>query len=125
MPTYKGSCHCGDVRFEIVKSKPIELFIDCNCSICTKKGILHCPVQNDELTLTADDGVVALYQFGTGDARHQFCSKCGIHVFGRPRNHPERYTVNARCLDDFGALREMVTMLPFDGHNHPKDNSGG
>ena len=121
MPTYKGGCHCGDIRFEIVKSEALNRWIDCNCSICTKKGILHCPVQDDEFNLTADDSAITLYQFGTSDARHQFCSKCGIHVFGRPRNHPERYTVNARCLDDYEALRIEVPVVPFNGQNHPKD----
>ena len=121
MPTYKGGCHCGDIRFEIKKSEPIERLIDCNCSICVKKGILHCPVQDDEFHLTARDGAVVLYQFGSGDARHQFCAKCGIHVFGRPRNHPERHTVNARCLDNFETLRTVVVIVPFDGINHPKD----
>jgi hypothetical protein len=124
MPTYKGSCHCGDIRFEIVKPLGIERLIDCDCSICTKKGIVHCPVEVEEFTLTKGGDAVALYQFGSGDARHQFCPRCGIHVFGRPRNHPERYTANARCLDDFDTIRAETGIVPFDGRNHPKDNGG-
>ena len=125
MPNYTGGCHCGEIRFEIVKSEPIDRWIDCDCSICAKKGILHCPVQVDEFRLTAKPEAVALYQFGSGDARHQFCAKCGIHVFGRPRNHPERYTVNARCLDDFATLRQAIVIVLFNGQNHPKDAERG
>ena len=121
MPIYKGSCHCGDVRFEVTKAEPIDRLIDCNCSICAKKGILHCPVQVEDFRLLSDEGTVALYQFGSGDARHQFCPRCGIHVFGRPRNHPERYTVNARCLDDYESVAANATLVPFNGQDHPKD----
>ena len=124
MPTYQGSCHCGAIRFEVIKAEPIDRLLDCDCSICTKKGILHCAVEDDELRLIAGEGRLSLYQFGSGDAEHRFCGNCGIHVFGRPRNHPERYTVNARCLDDFEAVRAAVTSVRFDGQSHPKDRDG-
>lgn len=35
---YKGSCHCGAVAFEV--EGEIGQVIDCNCSICSRKG--HC-----------------------------------------------------------------------------------
>ena len=38
MPRYQGGCHCGRVRFEI--DVEIGTIIDCNCSICAKKGFL-------------------------------------------------------------------------------------
>ena len=124
MPTYQGGCHCAAVRFEIVKPAPIDRLVDCNCSICTKKGILHCPVEDDEFRLISGDGAIALYQFGSGAAEHRFCGHCGIHVFGRPRNEPDRYTVNARCLDDFVAVRAGAEIVPFNGQEHPKDSIG-
>ena len=105
MPTYRGGCHCGAVRFEVSKDKPANRLIDCNCSICTKKGILHVSVENSEFQLLSGRISLSLYRFGSETARHEFCGKCGIHVFGRPRLHPERMTVNARCLDDFEAIR--------------------
>ncbi len=121
MPTYKGSCHCGDIQFEVVREQPIDRLLECNCSICTKKGIVHTPAEDQELRITAGAGKLALYQFGSGDARHQFCPRCGIHVFGRPRNNPHRNTVNARCLDAYADLRGALTVLQFDGQNHPMD----
>ena len=45
MYTYKGSCHCGLVQFEVRKETPIDTLIECNCSICTKKGILQALLQ--------------------------------------------------------------------------------
>ncbi|MCW9017038.1 MAG: hypothetical protein OQJ89_08750, partial [Kangiellaceae bacterium] len=38
--TFKGSCHCGAVQFEIRAPDEIEVE-DCNCSICSKAGFLH------------------------------------------------------------------------------------
>ena len=43
MNVYKGSCHCGEITFEVRREKPIEVLIDCNCSICSKKGLVHNP----------------------------------------------------------------------------------
>ena len=119
MSTYHGSCHCGAVQFEI--DTDVSTLIDCDCSICTKKGIVHIAVEDGDLQILSGNENLALYQFGSNDASHWFCRHCGIHTFGRPRNHPERYTVNARCLDDFNALRQKARLRHFDGQNHPKD----
>jgi len=37
--TYEGGCHCGRVRFRVTAD--LDRVTDCNCSMCTKKGILH------------------------------------------------------------------------------------
>ena len=121
MPIYLGGCHCGAVRVTITKDAPIDRLIDCNCSVCTMKGILHCPVEDHEITVDARPGALRLYQFGTASAEHRFCGDCGIHVFGRPRSNPRRHTVNARCLDDFETVRARVEIVCLDGRNHPKD----
>ncbi|MFZ1244960.1 MAG: GFA family protein, partial [Azonexus sp.] len=35
---YKGSCHCGKVAFEV--EGELTNLMDCNCSICQRKGAL-------------------------------------------------------------------------------------
>ena len=37
--TYEGGCHCERVRFRVTAD--LDDVIICNCSICTKKGIIH------------------------------------------------------------------------------------
>ena len=101
---YKGSCHCGLVRFEVRKGKPIDTLIECNCSICTKKGILHTQVEDDEMVILSGEDGQALYQFGTKVARYTFCPRCGCSAFHRTRGRPRGYSVNARCLDDLDEL---------------------
>ena len=47
--TYEGGCHCGRVRFRIEVDLEETAIGECNCSICTKKGILHLPVAKERL----------------------------------------------------------------------------
>ncbi|HVH07755.1 MAG TPA: GFA family protein, partial [Myxococcota bacterium] len=34
MPTYHGSCHCGDVRYDVTLD--LGEVVECNCSICSR-----------------------------------------------------------------------------------------
>ena len=115
MDHHKGSCHCGQVRFEA--DVTIERITVCNCSICTKKGFLHHRVQPENFRLISGAGVLATYQFGTMAAKHHFCPNCGVHVFTRPRAAPELYTINVRCLDDFNLSDDRLSFVDFDGRN--------
>ena len=121
MAKYTGSCHCGAVRFQI--DAEIDRVIDCNCSICIKKGIVHVPVEDNQFELTMGKDALSLYQFKSGEAKHWFCKHCGIHPFGRPRANPTRYTINARCLDDYETIAESASVVTFNGQQHPKDRA--
>jgi hypothetical protein len=114
MQTYEGGCHCGRVRMRV--QADLSLVTDCNCSICTKKGILHLGVPLDRFTLLQGEDALTTYQFGTNVAKHTFCRYCGIHAFYVPRSDPDKVSVNARCLDDVdvGALHPSGH---FDGRN--------
>jgi hypothetical protein len=109
-----GGCHCGRVRFGIDVDLDAATVLDCDCSICRKKGFLHLIVPPDRFTLLAGDDALTRYTFGTGTAQHLFCATCGIHAFYRPRSHPESYDVNVRCLDD-AALAATLRIEPFHG----------
>jgi hypothetical protein len=78
-----GGCHCGLVRFEIsVPEGPIEI-LDCNCSICSMTGYLHLIVPEARFRLVEGKRETSTYRFGSGKARHIFCSQCGIKSFYR------------------------------------------
>ena len=109
---YEGGCHCGAVRFRIRVRE--HRATPCNCSICSKKGMINRIVAPEDFELLAGDEVLATYRFNTGVAQHRFCTICGIHPFSRPRSHPDAYDVNLRCLDG-GADR--FELEPFDGQN--------
>jgi hypothetical protein len=111
LETYEGGCHCGRVRFRV--QADLSHVVECNCSVCTKKGILHLTVPPEQFDLLGGEESLEIYQFNTNTAKHIFCRHCGIHAFGMPRSAPEKFTVNARCLDgiDVAALRPRS----FDG----------
>ncbi len=113
MKAYEGGCHCGAVRFRVEVEEHRAL--DCNCSICRKKGFLHLIVSKDRFAILKGEESLMIYRFNTGVARHTFCAVCGIHPFYTPRSHPEGVDVNVRCLD--GDARELFEIAPFDGKN--------
>jgi hypothetical protein len=112
-PWLEGGCHCGKVRFRV----RVESFeaLDCNCSMCTKKGFVHLIVPQGAFTLLQGEDALALYTFNTGVAQHRFCKTCGIHPFYTPRSHPDQIDVNVRCLD--GDAFSRFSVKPFDGRN--------
>ena len=110
--THRGSCHCGDNKFEVVVDATAGT--QCNCTICTKKGILHLPVAPKDFELLRGKTALTVYTFGTGVAQHAFCSHCGMHGFYIPRSAPDRLSVNARCLDDIDGPTLRPTRF-FDG----------
>ncbi|MBX7198711.1 MAG: GFA family protein [Rhodospirillaceae bacterium] len=111
--TYTGGCHCGAVKFRVTTD--LAGILDCNCSICTKKGFLHLIVEPDRFELLTDRAALSTYTFGTGTAKHHFCATCGMHPFYIPRSHPDKIDVNVRCIDglDLGTL----DITPYDGQN--------
>jgi hypothetical protein len=111
--TYKGGCHCGQVRFRVTTD--LTGVLDCNCSICTKKGFLHLVVDPDKFELLTDRAALATYTFNTGIAKHTFCRTCGIHAYYTPRSHPDKIDVNVRCLE--GIDLTAIKTEPFDGRH--------
>jgi hypothetical protein len=110
---YQGGCHCGAVRYQIEVEQLTA--VDCNCSICIKKGFIHLIVPAARFMLLQGADALSTYTFNTGIAKHHFCRHCGIHSFYRPRSHPEGYDVNLRCLD--GNAIEQFQITPFDGQH--------
>ena len=115
MKTYNGSCSCSKVTFEV--KTELTRISKCNCSICTKKGIIHHVVDQNQFNLISGKDNLSLYQFGTMRAKHYFCKHCGIHLFNNPRTYPEKVSVNVNCLDDFDLEKEMPKVVKFDGRN--------
>ena len=72
---------------------------ECNCSICTMKGIVHLWCRASGSNCCAARTRSRTYKFGTDVAKHTFCRHCGIHSFYTPRSGAGRFSVNVRCLD--------------------------
>jgi hypothetical protein len=98
---HKGSCHCGDVRFEC-ELDLADGTSKCNCSICTKSRFWKAIVPADKFRLLQGGDRLADYQFASRNIHHQFCKTCGVKPFGRGNFEPigAFYAVNVMCLDD-------------------------
>jgi len=100
MPTrYAGSCHCGDVAFE-AEGEITEL-LECNCSICSRKGSLLWFVARDRFRLKTPEDRLATYEFNRHLISHKFCKRCGIQPFSFATDQKgnKMAAVNARTLE--------------------------
>lgn len=96
--TYRGSCHCGRVRFEI--DTDLDHVRVCDCSMCRRRGALNHRVKPEDFRLLTPLEELAVYTFHTQTAKDYFCPVCGIQPFRRPRTAPELWTVNIRCIEN-------------------------
>jgi hypothetical protein len=87
---YQGACHCGRVTFEM--RADLTYVVDCNCSLCHRKGALWHPAAEADVRILTGEDDLGLYRFNTKTAKHYFCRSCGIHPFCRPRQRPRPTT---------------------------------
>lgn len=115
MKTWSGGCHCGAVRYEV--ETDLAQVIECNCSHCSKKGLLLTFAPVEKFTLTAGEERLTEYRFNTHKIRHLFCDVCGVQSFaaGEKPSGGEMRAVNVRCLD--GIDLTALEPAPVDGRS--------
>jgi len=107
--TYQGSCHCGQVRFEV--DTDLDHVRVCDCSLCRKRSALNHRVEASNFRLLTPLENLSLYQWHTRTATDYFCPVCGILPFRRPRTAPHLWAVNVRCLDGVDLWAVPVTRI--------------
>jgi hypothetical protein len=110
---YKGSCHCGQVAFEVEGT--IDSGLSCNCSICSRKASLLWFVPRDNLTLLTPESAAGTYTFNKHTIKHRFCPSCGIHPYGEAvaPDGKRVAAVNLRCVE--GIDLATIPVHEFDG----------
>lgn len=111
--TFRGSCHCQGIQFEIDTDFP-EL-TTCDCSICRRKNALMVKVHETNLRLLSGESLLQEYQFHTHTAKHYFCKICGIYPFHRKRVTPDNFGVNVFCLENVDL--DGIPVRATDGTN--------
>jgi hypothetical protein len=112
---HQGSCHCGNVAFEV--EGDIENGLACNCSMCSRRGSLLWFVARDQLQLLTPEAAAGTYTFNKHVIKHRFCPSCGIHAFGEavdPKGNRVA-AVNLRCIE--GLDLKTVRVQEFDGRS--------
>ncbi len=115
MAVYKGSCHCGGITFEV--EGELGQAIECNCSICRRRGALHWFVPREQLKLARSEPAATSYKWNKKVIDWQFCPTCGCGAYaeGVDQSGNRIAAVNVRCLDgvDLSALK----IMPFNGRD--------
>ena len=95
---YEASCHCGNVAYEV--EGEFTEGMDCNCSMCRRRGALLAFVPRDKLELKTPAENLSRYTFNKHVIQHYFCGNCGIAVFGEGKgpDGAAMAAVNLRCI---------------------------
>jgi hypothetical protein len=111
--SYRGSCHCGRVAFEV--EGDVTGATACNCSICSRKGSLLWFVPRERLRVLTPESDIGTYTFNKQVIKHRFCPNCGIHPYaeGTAPDGQAMAAINVRCLE--GVDLEKITVQHFDG----------
>jgi len=112
---YTGSCHCGNVKYEV--EGEIQSAMACNCSMCQRKGSLLWFVPRAQFTLLSDENATRVYEFNKHAIKHRFCPNCGIHSYadGSDSKGNRMAAINVRCLE--GIDLDTVPVTHFDGRS--------
>ncbi len=113
---YEGSCHCGAIGFTLTTQAPITEAMDCNCSLCRRRGGLLWFGPRDALALHTPAEAQGEYRFNHHHIAHHYCRDCGIAPYSEavdPRSGQLMAAVNLRCVPalDLAALK----INAFDG----------
>lgn len=110
--THAGSCHCGRIAFEL--EGEVDKAIDCNCSMCRRRGALLAFYPREALRLATPEADMATYTFNKHALQHRFCPACGIAPFSEgvdPRSGAKTVAVNVRCLPDVDLAQLAITKV--------------
>lgn len=71
LKTYRGNCHCGAFVFE-AQMPEIKDVMQCNCSICQRKGyLLVNPVEGSFKVVKGDLDQLTTYRFASEKIQHK------------------------------------------------------
>jgi len=111
---HKGSCHCGNIKFEA--QGDIGPVLECNCSHCQRKGFLLWFIPREKFKLLTSEKDISTYLFNKHVIEHKFCAKCGTQPFAYgtdPQTKSPTAAINVRCIEGIDLL--SLKRIPFDG----------
>lgn len=119
--TYKGSCHCGRVRFEA----DLDLAAGtgkCNCTHCWKRRWWSARVEVADFRPLAGAEELSGFRPGTERGHRGFCKHCGVHPYGwvdaAPWNDGEYVSISVAALDDLDPAELAAAPVKYMDGRH-------
>ena len=102
-----GTCHCGEVQFEL-KSDP-KLVVNCHCNECKKRNgsafSTYIAASEDDLNITKGERLLKKYEVESEGIKF-FCSECGSPIYNKNYRYPGLYMIF------YGTFSEVVKFEP-------------
>jgi hypothetical protein len=114
--THRGSCHCGDNKFEVVVDATAGT--RCNCVICTKLAMTSAIVKPAAFRLLTDPAKLSSYSRMPEFVNRYFCARCHVLVYGAgdiPEIGGAFVSIPLNVLDDVDLAHVSVTY--WDGRH--------
>lgn len=116
-----GSCHCGNVRYELqwpTDAKTVAARA-CSCTFCRKHGARWTADASATLSVHIDvRSQVTAYAFGTNTADFHVCVRCGVVACCTSLIEGRLYAVvNVNTFDDLDASLLVAADVNFDGED--------
>ncbi len=115
----RGSCHCGNIRFDFAWPEPGQLIPvrACGCAFCTKPKAVWTSHPAGRFSIEVGDEAQLLpYRFGTRTADFHVCLACGVVPASTCVIGGRRYAVlNVNTFDGVDRARLVERATYFEG----------
>lgn len=113
---HHGSCFCGDVQFEA--ELDLTRGSRCNCTICTKLGVVGSIVKPAAFTLLSAESTLGTFTRTPEIGTRFFCARCHIYCFSKGHLDilgGDFVSVNLNTIDGFDVTR--TELVYWDGRH--------
>lgn len=114
--TYRGSCHCGRIKFEV----DLDLSSGtskCNCTSCWKKRLWTTRADPESFRSLSGEQELSGYKPGAATGHQGFCKNCGVIPYGwveASEWNPSTYvSVNVAALDDLDPTELLEAPIKY------------
>lgn len=114
--TYRGSCHCGRIKFEADWDASSGTS-KCNCTSCWKKRLWTARVAPEDFRALGGEDQLSGYKPGADIGHGGFCKSCGVIPYGwvlASEWNPSTYvSISVAALDDLDPAELVAGPVTF------------